>query len=229
MRRAWLALAAVYLLSLAACDDSESSPDAEQALRKSSAGVRDFEAKLKKMAATTGEQKPCPDGRLRATVQRSKNRRALFVDSRSLKRAASGSPIDSKALLGKLVSSALLKRTASTQISDQKTATQAAFDVVSLHKNYDFLAVVKAKHKAPKADDKGFHAGQLRGKLGLFELSSAKLLCATVVSADSSLEAVKKPGQTRQQAAEKDFEMQVRRALEEAFARMTNELVLEIG
>jgi hypothetical protein len=118
-------------------------------------------------------------------------------------------------------------------VVDERTATEAAFAVVSMKKQYDFLATLDFTFTAPEADDKGFHAGELRGTLALFELASTeaspRALCSAPLSADSSLEAVKKPGQTRQEAADKDFELQIRRALEETFSQMTQELVLELN
>jgi len=188
-----------------------------------------FEKQLGTMAGGIGKEfAPCPDGRIRATLAKTQNRRALFVDARSLKVAAQGKPIDEASPLASLTSAAFAKRMGTAAVVDEKTATEAAFGVVSLKKQYDFLATLDFKFKAPKADDKGFHGGELRGTLALFDIASGHALCRAPLSADSSLEAVKKPGQTQQEAADKDFEMQIRRSLEETFAQMTEELLLEL-
>jgi len=220
------------LLGCVVSSGCDSGPSAQQKaeLRDRARPVLAFEKQLGTMAgAISKEFVPCPEGLLRSTIARTQNRRALFVDARVLKVAAQGKPVQEASPLSRLTSPAFAKRTGTSAVVDEKTATEALFAVVSLKKQYDFLATLEFTFKAPEADDKGFHAGELRGILALFELASTKPLCSAPLSADSSLEAVRKPGQTQQQAADKDFEMQIRRALEETFSQMTRELVLELN
>jgi hypothetical protein len=170
----------------------------------------------------------CSESEIRKTVAASDNRRVPFVDAPSLERFAAGKSLDPAEPLARFVSEVLVRRRASGQITDEKTATDAAFDAASLQKQHDYLAVLSYQLTRPKADPKGFHGGELEGRLGLFDLSNGKLMCATPVVAHSHEQVERKPGQSPQDAAVKDFEAQTRRALEEAFSGLTREVNLDL-
>lgn len=229
MRLASPTLLPMLLALFTGCEDGP-SPKQKAELERRTEQVQSFEQRLAVMARSVPrEPSACPDGTIRMTIARTQNRRVLFADTRSLKASAQGALNRETSPLTFLVSSALLKRPGSAQVVDQKTATDAQFAILSLKKNYDFLAALDFRFKAPKAEHKRFHAGELRGRLALFAIEGGKALCSEPVSAESSLEAVKKPGQSPQEAADQDFELQVRRALEQVFSQMTGELVLDLG
>lgn len=175
------------------------------------------------------EPAPCSDLAIRSAIAQSQSRKVPFIDSAALALTAKGAPIDPQLPLARFVSKALLDRRASGSVTDQKSATDAAFDAMTLTKGHDFVAAIHYDFRAPKADDKGFHGGELKGTLGLFELRSGKLVCAAPVFAQSHEEIAAKPGQTPQEAATADLELESRRALHEAFAGMTSELNLDLG
>jgi hypothetical protein len=172
---------------------------------------------------------PCSDLGIRSAIARSQSRSVPFIDAAALAFTARGDSIDPNLPFGPFVSKVLLKRRPTRAVGDSKTATDAAFDATKLIKEHDFMAAIEYEFRAPKADAKGFHGGELKGILGLFELRSGKLMCAAPVVAQSHEEVAAKPGQTPQQAADKDLELEARRALEEAFAGKTRELNLDLG
>jgi len=175
------------------------------------------------------EPAPCSDLTIRSAIAKSQSRKVPFIDAAALAFTLRGDSIDPNLPFGQFVSKVLLKRRPTRAVGDQKTATDAAFDAVKLTKEHDFMAAIEYDFRAPKADAKGFHGGEVKGTLALFELRSGKLLCAAPVVAQSHEEIAAKPGQTPQQAADKDLELEARRALEEAFAGMTHELNLDLG
>lgn len=175
------------------------------------------------------EPAPCSDLTIRSAIAKSQSRRVPFIDGAALAFSARGDSIDPNLPFGLFVSKVLRQRRPTRSVGDEKTATDASFDAVKLTKEHDFMAAIYYDFRAPKADAKGFHGGELKGILALFELRSGKLVCAAPVVAQSHEEIAAKPGQTPQQAADKDLELEARRALEEAFAGMTRELNLDLG
>src|SRR5690606_41019698 len=112
--------------------------------------------------------------------------------------------------------------------TDDENGAAAAFDAAPLGKGHDYLGVLRYQLTPPRADGPGFPGGQLTGTLALFERASRKLACAAPVFAQSHEEIAAKAGQTPQQAADKDFELQLRRALQQAFNGLTPELHLDV-
>jgi hypothetical protein len=130
------------LWALLGCDEPGLGPEVRAELENRTREVKRFEKGL----SSIGQQAPgpvssCPDGPIRKAVATSQNRRALFADQHTLKAAAAGKPLEGASPLAAFTSRPLLRRKASASIQDPQSATQAAFDVVSLHKSYDFLVV----------------------------------------------------------------------------------------
>jgi hypothetical protein len=199
--------------------------------------TRNLTLRAKQLEATFGtierklrtiESSPCSDSAIRAALKKTDNRNVPFVAASVLADFAAGKPVDTGRPLAYLVPQALLTRRPTSQVSDEKSATDAAFDALNLLKEYDYVAALQFELTTPKADGKGFHGGKLEGTLGLFELKSGKAICAAPVFAQSHEEIAGKPGQSPQQAAEKDFELELRRGLQEALRGLTRELNLEL-
>lgn len=221
---------AALLFALNCCASCRSEPGAHTEQDKLSARARQLEAKFGEMQQKLGTAKPgeCPESEILAAIKRSGNRTVPFIDERSLALSAAGKPLEASLPLASFTSDVLAKRRPSSQANDEKTATDAAFDALSLAKQHDYVAVLRYRLTPPRADGKGFHGGELQGTLGLFELGSGKLACAAQVFAQSHEEIAAKAGQTPQQAANDDFELQLRRALQEAFSGLTRELNLDV-
>jgi len=217
--------------SMLGCDKSD--PGAANAqLKELSAPAHTLEQTFQRVYAQLKgniEPGPCSDLTIRSAINQSQSRTAPFIDAGALALAAQGKPVDPALPLAQFVSKVLTKRRPSGGVTDQKSATDAAFDAVTLTKEHDFLAAMRYDFRRAKADAQGFHGGELKGTLALFELRSGKLLCAAPVFAQSHEEIAGKPGQSPQEAADVDLELESRRALEETFAGMTRELNLDLG
>ncbi len=232
MRQAAFRLVALALIAAASAACKEHDPaTARAALDEQMAPARTLEQTFQRIHAQLGtlEPGPCSDLTIRSAIAQSQSRKVPFIDASALALTAKGAPVDPKLPLARFVSKVLLDRRATGAVTDQQSATDAAFDALTLTKGHDFLAAIRYEFRAPKADDQGFHGGELKGTLGLFELRSGKLVCAAPVFAQSHEEIAAKPGQTPQEAAATDLELGGRRALHEAFAGMTSELNLDLG
>lgn len=220
----------VSLVACAACEQTDANNATKVRVDELMARSRQLEQSFRSMQRALGQARPtpCSDSAIRAAVERSQNRTVPFIDEKSLARTARGKTLDAGVPLANFVSEVLVKRRPSGAVTDEKTATDAAFDAMTLQKEHDFLAVLRFELTPPRADGKGFHAGELRGRLALFELAGGALVCETEVFAESTEEVIGKPGQSPQQAADKDFELQLRRALQDAFRGMTRELNLDL-
>lgn len=232
MRQAAPRILAFALLGFAGFGCDEQDPAAARAkLDEQMASARMLEQTFQRIHAQLRalEPGPCSDLAIRSAIAQSQSRKVPFIDAAALALAAKGAPVDPKLPLSRFISKVLLDRRATGAVTDQQSATDAAFDAMTLTKGHDFIAAIQYDLRAPKADDKGFHGGELKGTLGLFELRSGKLVCASPVFAQSHEEIAAKPGQTPQEAATVDLELESRRALHEAFAGMTSELNLDLG
>lgn len=217
--------------SLLGCDRSDPATARAQ-LDELSGPARTLEQTFGRVHAQlsrTLDPVPCSDLTIRKAINNSQSRTVPFIDAAALELSAQGKPLDSALPLAHFVSKVLASRRPTSAVSDQKSATDAAFDAVTLTKEHDFLAAMRYDFKRAKADGQGFHGGELKGTLALFELRSGKLLCAAPVFAASHEEIAGKPGQSPQQAADVDLELESRRALQETFAGMTPELNLDLG
>jgi hypothetical protein len=223
-------LAVALLASTVSCEQQDAAAVRAKLVERT-APARALEQTFQRIHAQIGklEPVPCSDFAIRSAIAKSQSRKVPFIDAAALALAAQGAPIDAKLPLASFVSKTLVARRATGAVTDEKSATDAAFDAMTLTKDHDFVAAIRYDFRAPKADDKGFHGGELKGTLGLFELKSGKLVCAAPVFAQSHEEIAAKPGQTPQQAATVDLELESRRALHEAFAGMTSELNLDLG
>lgn len=212
------------------CDEQDSAA-ARAKLAERTAPARTLEQTFQRIHAQLRalEPMPCSDLTIRSAIAKSQSRKVPFIDAAALALAAKGAPVDPKLPLAPFVSKALIERRATGAVTDEQSATDAAFDAMTLTKEHDFVAAIQYDFRAPKADANGFHGGELKGTLGLFELKSGKLVCASPVFAQSHEEIAAKPGQTPQEAASVDLELESRRALHEAFAGMTSELNLDLG
>ncbi len=226
---------AVFWLALGWCAACQSEPTTQTSSTQTkqhelSARAKQLEATFRAMNQKLARAEPasCPTTEIATAIQRSGNRSVPFIDERSLALSAAGKPLDAGLPLARLASEVLAKRRPSSQATDDKSATDAAFDALSLAKEHDYMAVLRYKLTPPRADGQGFHGGELTGTLALFELASGKLACAAPVFAQSHEEIAAKAGQTPQQAADKDFELQLRRALQQAFNGLTPELHLDV-
>ena len=232
MRPAFSVVAFVTLVATAlGCDTADPSA-ATAKLKELSGPAWTLEQTLQRVHAQLGgnvEAGPCSDLTIRTAINMSQSRTVPFIDAAALALAAQGKPLDPGLPLAQFVSKVLTKRRPTSAVTDEKSATDAAFDAVTLTKGHDFLAAMRYDFKRAKADGQGFHGGELKGTLALFELRSGKLLCAAPVFAASHEEIAGKPGQSPQQAADVDLELESRRALQEAFAGMTPELNLDLG
>lgn len=211
-----------------ACEEQPPEPSKTEALV---ARAKTLEQTFARMHASLGHAEPgaCSETAIRTAIAKSQNRGVPFIDSKSLALSSHGEVLDPKLPLSGFVSRVLVKRRPTGAVKDEKSATDAAFDALELLKQHDFLAAFDYDFSPPRADGKGFHGGELKGTLVLFELSSGKFMCASSVFAQSHEEIAGKPGQSPQEAADKDIELESRRALEEAFAGMTRELNLDLG
>jgi BMFP domain-containing protein YqiC len=220
----------ILLFALGSCASCRSTSGSRTEQNELSARARQLEAKFREMHQQLGrvEPKDCPEPEILAAIRRSGSRTVPFIDEQSLALSAAGKPLDPSLPLASFASEVLAKRRPSSQANDEKTATDAAFDALSLTKQHDYMAVLRYRLTPPRADNKGFHGGELEGMLGVFELASGKLACAVQVFAQSHEEIAAKAGQTPQEAADKDLELQFRRALQEAFSSLTRELNLDV-
>ncbi len=225
-----LRLSFVVAASALGCDRPSAESNADRDLVKLTKPVQALETNFGKMARALGsaEPGPCSDVAIREAVERNQNRTVPFIDVKSLALSAAGKPLDPALPLASFVSEPLVKRRPSSDVKDEQTATDAAFDTLKLLKEHDFLAAFRYQLKRPKADGGGFHGGRLEGRLALFELRTGKLMCATDVFAVSNQEIEGKADQSPQQAADKDFELESRSALQQAFSGMTQELNLDL-
>ena len=220
----------VALMAALGCDHEDAAA-ARAKLDERIAPARNLEQTFQRIQAQLGslEPGPCPDLTIRSAITKSQSRTVPYIDATALALTAKGQRIDSKLPFASFVSNVLVDRTPTAAVADEASATEAAFDAVSLTQEHDFIAAIRYEFRAPKADGQGFHGGELKGTLALFELRSGKLMCASPVFAASHEEIAAKPGQTPQQAATVDLELETRRALHEAFAGMTRELNLDLG
>jgi len=213
------------------CDKSDPAA-ANAKLEELSGPAQTLEQTFQRMHSQlkgTVEPGPCSDLTIRSAINQSQSRTVPFIDAAALALSAQGKPVDPALPLAHFVSKVFTKRRPTGTVSDQKSATDAAFDAVTLTKEHDFVAAMRYDFRRAKADAQGFHGGELKGTLALFELRSGKLLCAAPVFAQSHEEIAGKSGQSLQQAADADLELESRRALEETFAGMTRELNLDLG
>ena len=227
----WTPPLVALLLALGSCAGACQSESGSHTERdKLTARARALEAKFRAMHQKLGKAQPsaCAESEIIAAIRQSGNRTVPFIDEKSLALSAAGKPLEASLPLASLVSDVLAKRRPSSQAKDDRSATDAAFDAMSLAKQHDYLAVLRYRLEPPRADDKGFHGGELEGTLGLFELASGRLVCAAQVLARNHEEIAAKAGQTPQAAADKDLELQLRRALQEAFGGLTRELNLDV-
>ena len=232
MRSAFPVVAFVTLVATAlGCDTAD--PSAATAKQKELSGpARTLEqtfGRVHAQLAGTLEPTPCSDLAIRTAINTSQSRTVPFIDAAALELSAQGKPLDPALPLAHFVSKVLAKRRPTSAVTDEKSATDAAFDAVTLIKGHDFMAAMRYDFQRAKADAQGFHGGELKGTLALFELRSGKLLCAAPVFAASHEEIAGKPGQSPQAAADADLELESRRALEETFKGMTPELNLDLG
>ncbi|HEU5075736.1 MAG TPA: hypothetical protein VFU02_16200 [Polyangiaceae bacterium] len=211
--------------------DPEDSAQARAKLDARTAPARTLEQSFHRIHGQlrTLQAAPCSDLTIRSAIAKSQSRSVPFIDAAALARAAKGDPLDPAAPFAHFVSKGLRERRPTREVLDEKAATDAAFDAMTLTREHDFIAAIHYDFSAPKADEHRFHGGELKGTLGLFELRSGKLVCAAPVFAQSHEEIAAKPGQTPQEAATIDLELESRRALHEAFAGMTRELNLDLG
>lgn len=223
----WLGL----LVLGAAVGCEEKQPDAGAKVVELVTRAKHLEETFGRMhaALAAAEPGPCSESAIRAAIAKSQNRGVPFIDEQSLALSARGQALDPGLPFAGFVSRVLAKRRPTGSANDEKSATDAAFDALELEKQHDFVAAFKYEFSRPRADGKGFHGGELKGTLVLFDLSSGKPMCGALVFAQSHEEIAGKPGQSPQQAADKDIELESRRALEEAFAGMTRELNLDLG
>lgn len=232
MRSAFPVVAFVTLVATVLGCDTAPDPSATAKLKELSAPARTLEQTLQRVHAQLGgkvEPGPCSDLTIRTAINKSQSRTVPFIDAAALALTAQGKPLDPGLPFAQFVSKVLTKRRPTSAVSDEKSATDAAFDAMTLSKEHDFLAAMRYDFQRAKADGQGFHGGELKGTLALFELRSGKLLCAAPVFAQSHEEIAGKPGQSPQEAADVDLELESRRALEETFAGMTRELNLDLG
>ena len=224
-----VALAALLVSVQPGCRESAPPPDSNT--KRSLEQARQLEQTFTRIAATVAEVElaACSDTAIRGAIAKSQNRSVALIDEPSLRRFAQGQGLDVSEPLAYLVPKSLKDRRPTSQVSDEKSATDAAYDALALLKGYDYVAVLRYQLKAPKADGEGFHGGELMGKLALFELKSGKPMCAAPVLVHSHQEIAGKPKQSPQQAADKDFELELRRVLQETLAGMSPELNLELG
>jgi len=226
LRRALLSLC---LLTLWGCEEG-SKPTQKPEVQKLAARARELEAAFERMRAglANAGPSPCPEATLLKTIRQTQNRTVPFIDERSLELSARGKPLDPKQPLERLASGVLARRRPSTLATDEKAATDAAFDAMALAKEHDFVAVLRYRLKRPRADAQGFHGGELEGLLVLFELGSARPLCATEVLVQSHEQIARRGDQSPQQAADHDFDLELRQSLEAAFRSLTPELNLDM-
>lgn len=231
MRQAVSTLLAFALLATVASCEQQDPAALRAKLAERTAPALALEQTFQRIHAQLGglEPMPCTDLTIRSAIAKSQSRKVPFIDAAALALVAKGAPVDPKLPLASFVSKKLTARRGTGAVTDEESATDAAFDAMTLTKEHDFVAAIRYDFRPPKADDKGFHAGQLKGTLGLFELRSGKLVCAAPVFAQSHEEIAAKPGQTPQEAATVDLELESRRVLHEAFAGMTSELNLDLG
>ena len=228
-RRSLVRFGVVLLLGWPGCQEQAPSPSAKTV--ELTAQAKQFEQTLSRIEQSLPkvEASACSDSAIRGAIAKSHNRQVPLLDKPSLALAAQGKPLDPTRALAHLVPAALKERRATSQVTDEQSATDAAFDALKLLKEYDYVAVLDYQLKAPKADGKGFHGGELTGKLALFELRSGKSMCAAPVFAQSHEEIAGKPQQSPQEAADIDFDLELRRVLQETLQAMSRELSLELG
>lgn len=219
------------MLAMALGCDAQDSAQARAQLEARTAPARTLEQSFQRIHAQLRAlaPAPCSDLTIRSAIAKSQSRSVPFIDAIALARAAKGDPLDPAVPFAHFVSKSLRARRPTRDVADEKAATDAAFDAMTLTREHDFIAAMHYDFRAPKADEHRFHGGELKGTLGLFELRSGKLVCAAPVRAQNHEEIAAKPGQTPQEAASIDLELESRRALHETFAGMTRELNLDLG
>lgn len=129
-----------------------------------------------------------------------------------------------------LTTPALRAIAAPAVLESRKAATDAAYRILELEKEYEYVAIVRpTKRQPPHFNGDRFVAGQFEAWVVVFDLAGAEPLCATQVFATSSEEVAARDGTPKDAALWNDFVMQVRRSLDEAVGQMSRHLRLDLG
>lgn len=171
---------------------------------------------------------PCPDEEL-ATKWGERVERALLVDYEYLSWFLAGSTptYDQGQDWNLLTAPAFLDILPPRLATTKRQATDTVYRLQKLEREIHYVAVLRTQERvAPRVQGEKFHPGRVAGRLLVFDFPTAQRVCEAPVSITSSVEVFGSQKRALEDAVRKDFEVQVRRGLDESLARITRQLNL---